>query len=171
MPAERHSASSPAWNCAGEFRRQTLPCGPKPHAGPVYGGIRPTHPNASVLMAKQEDHGRPPARAGVAHRHGRLGRGSHALELRARIRMSPRFSERSIKEIIHEIEMAARREEQTTGPTGSPGNPGGDEEELGGAGLKAVGRPEEGRPAQLGTAGYRRPFRTKPTCTRTPLVH
>jgi hypothetical protein len=67
------------------FRQQALPCGPQPHAGPVHGGIRPALPERVGADGEQGRPGRrPPARAGVAHRHGRLGRGGHhALELRA----------------------------------------------------------------------------------------
>jgi hypothetical protein len=67
------------------FRHQALPCGPQPHAGPVHGGIRPALSERVGADGEQGGPGRrPPARAGVAHRHGRLGRGGHhALELRA----------------------------------------------------------------------------------------
>ena len=67
---------------------------------------------ASVLMAGKEGSGRrSPARTGVAHRHGRLGRGGHhALELRAHPDVTAIQQSDYITEVIHEIEMAVRAE-------------------------------------------------------------
>jgi N12 class adenine-specific DNA methylase len=131
------------------------------------------YPNASVLMAGKEDLEGDRRRELVS----RIATGDWDAVVIThssfeRIRMSPRFSERFIKEIIHEIEMAVRAEKSNDRSNRIVKQLEAMKKNWAVRLEKLSGRPEEGRPAELGTLGIDCPVRRRGPPAQEPLpVH
>jgi N12 class adenine-specific DNA methylase len=127
------------------------------------------YPNASVLMASKEDLEGDRRRELVS----RIATGDWDAVVIThssfeRIRMSPRFTEGFIKEIIHEIEMAVRAEKSNDRSNRIVKQLEA-MKKTGRRGWKSCRPTEEGRPADWEHAGHRRPVRRRSPPAQEPL--